>query len=66
MQDDMPAPKIKNIVHIGDFTLSVYAYRRLSDAELRLCAHKWLQQSKKRSFPKSGEASMVTIFGFDQ
>ena len=66
MQDQIPSPNIKNAVRVGDFTLYVYAYRKLTDAELRRCAYEWLRQTKERKFPKSGEASLFTILGYDQ
>ena len=66
MPDHIPVANVKNIVRVGDFILYVYAFRRLTERELKRSAAQWLKESKRRSFPKSGEASMFTIFGFDQ
>lgn len=66
MSDHAPVPNVKNIMRVGDFTLYVYAFRRLSERELRQSAARWLQENRRRTFPKTGEASMITIYGFDQ
>ena len=66
MSDHIPVPSVKNIVRVGDFTLYVYAFRPLTECELKCSASQWLKETKRRSFPKSGEASVFTIYGFDQ
>lgn len=66
MSDHIPVPNVKNIVRAGDFTLYVYAFRPLTEYELKCSASQWLKETKRRSFPKSGEASVFTIYGFDQ
>lgn len=66
MSDHTPVPNVKNIVRAGDFTLYVYAFRRLTEGELKQSAARWLHENKRRTFPKTGEASMITVYGFDQ
>ena len=66
MDSDMPLPNIQNEVRAGDFTLYVYAYRKLTDSELKYSAGLWLKQSRKKRFPKSGSGKLITTFGFDE
>lgn len=65
MNDIIPTPKIKNELHVGGFALYVVAYRRLSETEMKRAASEWLRGSKRKTFPRSGSATMYSTIGFD-
>lgn len=63
MADTLEMPDVRNEARIGGFTLYVYAYRKLTEDELKASAFQWLAQSRRKNFPKSGSAKMFTLFG---
>ena len=66
MEDNVTMPNVRNEVRAGGFTLYVYAFRELTDAELKYSAGVWLKQSHKKHFPKSGIGKLITTIGFDE
>lgn len=66
MNDSVPSPTVKNEVRQGGFTLNILAYRKLTREECMYVAAEWLRQNRKKSFPKTGSATAVTTFGFDE
>ena len=65
MGDKIPLPPVKTAVKIGNFTLDVYAYRRLTKAECRLAVDMYKSQKRIGKLPASGSAICVTQFGYD-
>ena len=63
MSDYMQTPNIVTDLKLGDFTLHCFAYRKLTKAELNLCARKWLSINKRKSFPKTGSGKIITTLG---
>ena len=49
----------------GNFKLNVYAYRKLTYAELIAAAGEYMRARKIRSLPKSGEGTVVSVIGFE-
>jgi hypothetical protein len=47
------------------FILKVFAYRKIRPNEINTVAAEWLRLNKRRTFPKSGTGSLITIFGLD-
>ncbi len=63
MLNGFSPPNVITDVKIGDFILHCVAYRKLTPSELKQCAHEWLVQNHRRSFPKNGSAKIITIYG---
>ena len=63
---DYPIPDVATVCHIGGFTLTIYAFRKVTPDEARITAAKWLNNAHLSSFPKSGSGIAYTNFGFDE
>ena len=59
-------PDVVTTFKIGDFTLHVYAYRRLSPREGTEMVRQYLIQNKLKKLPKSGSGKLITVIGFDE
>lgn len=66
MQDYIEMPNVVTPFKVGDFTLYVYAYRRLSPHEGVEMVRQYLMQKKLRKLPKSGSGKLITVIGFDE
>lgn len=66
MQDYFEMPGVVTTFKIGDFTLYVYAYRRLSPREGTEMVRQYLMQNKLKKLPKSGSGKLITVIGFDE
>ena len=64
MDDRIPAPKVKTVVRQGDFELVILAYRSITREEAFRVAAEWLKAHKRKTFPKSGKATIETMIGF--
>ncbi len=60
---DISTPSIVTDAKIGKFILHCVAFRKLSRSELEQCAREWLIQNHRRTFPKTGSAKIITIYG---
>lgn len=58
-------PNVKNIVIVGNCKFTIYAYKKLNKAEIKLALRQWLRQTNRKTIPKSGNYKIITIFGFD-
>lgn len=65
MNDHMPMPNIRTEIQIGGFTLVALAYRTLTRTECKMAASMYLRQLRKKKFPATGSAMVVTQFGLD-
>lgn len=63
MGDKMPMPSVKTTAKIGNFTLNVFAYRHLTEAECRLAVSMYKSKKHIKKLPASGSADFITIFG---
>lgn len=63
----MEMPSVKNELHSANqkFKLVVYAYRALSEAELKYCLAMFLKQRRLKKVPSSSTYTMVTMIGHD-
>ena len=61
----MRKPEVLTTLKQGDFKLNVYAYRKLTYAELIAAAGEYMRARKIRSLPKSGEGTAVSVIGFE-
>jgi hypothetical protein len=63
----MPMPNIKTECTIKgtEFKFTVFAYRKLSAAEMKYCAKEWLRKYHKNCFPQKGSGKIISILGFD-
>lgn len=59
-------PDVVTTFKIGDFTLHVYAYRRLSPREGTEMVRQYLMQNRLKKLPKSGSGKLITVIGFDE
>lgn len=66
MQDYFEMPDVVTTFKIGDFTLHVYAYRRLSPREGTEMVRQYLMQNRLKKLPKSGSGKLITVIGFDE
>lgn len=63
MPDHIPAPDVETRVHVGGFTLLVYAYRHLTPTEGRLAVSEYMRQQNLKKLPSTGSAKVFTLFG---
>ncbi len=63
MSDFIPKPSVVSDVKIGNFTLYVYAYRKITPTEAKESARTFLKKSKFKKFPKNGSGKIVTTYG---
>lgn len=66
MQDYYEMPDVVTTFKIGDFTLYIYAYRRLSPREGTEMVRQYLMQNRLKKLPKSGSGKLITVIGFDE
>lgn len=64
MQDYIEMPDVVTPIKIGQFTLYVYAYRKLYPYEYKEMVWAYLTQKKLRQVPKSGYDKFTTSIGF--
>lgn len=65
MGDTMPLPPVKNYVKSGKFTLTVYAYRRLTEAELLRTTAEYQLQKHIKKLPASGSGWIISLLGYN-
>lgn len=60
-------PNIVTTLRIKEknFVLRVYAYRSLSDAEMKQALAEWLRQHNHKTVPKNKVGRLISIHGFD-
>lgn len=63
--DAIRKPSVETLVKIGNFELTVVAYRAITRAEADMAARQYLLNTKRRTFPKTGKGKLVTIIGHD-
>lgn len=63
MNDNLQLPSVENKIISGNFTLYVYAYRRLTKNELMLSVAKYMNDKHIKKLPTSGSAKLITTFG---
>ena len=65
--DDMAVPRI--VTEIVDAktscTLRFFAYRKLSEAEMRQGVALWLRKNRRKTLPRNRTISIYSIHGFD-
>lgn len=49
----------------SEFILHIYAFRKVHPNEIRMAMAQWLKEHKRRTFPKSGTGTVISILGFD-
>lgn len=47
-------PNVKNIVIIENCKFTIYAYKKLNKAEIKLALRQWLRQTRRKTIPKFG------------
>jgi len=62
---DFRMPNIETKIKIGNFSLSVFAYRKLTKNECIISCRMYLKQKHLKTFPKSGSGKVITHFGSD-
>lgn len=65
VMDAIRKPSVETLVKIGNFELTVVAYRAITRAEANMAARQYLINTKRRAFPKTGKGKLVTIIGHD-
>ena len=67
MTDYIPEPTIKTVCKDSryDFTLIIYAYRKLSEAEARNVYHRYLAQNHLKHPPKGKIVEAKTLYGYN-
>lgn len=65
MGDMIERPSVPNVLRSGKFSLVIYAYRRLTEQEIRLIGAKWLTEKGWKRYPESGSYTISSIVGFD-
>lgn len=65
MIDQMPMPSVVTPYKKGKFTMLVFAYRHLSDAELLAQLRRLMLEKRWRSVPRSGVYKVISLIGFD-
>lgn len=63
MCDKIPIPSVKTIVKIGNFTMNVYAYRSLTEAECRLAVSMYKRKKHIKKLPATGSVDFITTIG---
>lgn len=61
----MELPNVKNTIHVNKCVFEIYAYKKLSNAEVTLALRQWLRNSKRKKLPSSGHYKIISIAGFD-
>ena len=59
-------PSVLNLVRQGNFTLRIYAYRKITRNEALYFLAQYLSQNRLKSIPKTGNAEMWVNVGFDE
>ena len=48
-----------------NFIFSVRAYRKLSDAEMKIAIKMWMREKRIKKVPRRGKGMWIAIHGFD-
>lgn len=59
-------PPVLNVVRQGNFTLQIYAYRKITRNEALYFLGQYLSQNRLKKVPKTGAAEMWVNVGFDE
>ena len=59
----MQLPDVVTMYKNKDFILYIYAYRKLSNAEILSTVASYKHQKKIKKLPTRGEAKVITLFG---
>lgn len=65
MGDKIPLPSVPNLVRQGNFTLHVYAYRTMTQSELRWAVSEYMRRKRLRKLPASGSDRFDCLFGYN-
>lgn len=65
MLDHIPAPDIITTLKVGNFTLKIYAYRKLSRSECQMALMMYLRTFHLKKVPSSGTGKVFTQFGMN-
>ncbi len=61
----MNTPNIKTSVKIGNCVLDIFAYKKLSEKEIKLTIRQWMKQTRRKKLPNTGHFKIISILGFD-
>lgn len=59
----MELPNVVTKVRNESFTLSIFAYRKLTKAEIDLSITTYLRQNGNKTLPKEGKGKLITTIG---
>lgn len=65
MSDYIPSPNVVTNLKIGDFTLHIYAYRKLTRSECQTALMMYMRNSHLQKLPSSGSGKVITLFGMN-
>lgn len=63
MADFIESPDVLTTIRIGGFSILAYAYRPLTRSECVAVRNMYLQQTRRKTLPKSGSVKIITQFG---
>jgi len=59
----MVFPNVVTSLKYDEFTLEILAYRKPTKAEINLSVSIYLQQKRRKTFPKKGNVKLITTIG---